>query len=127
MVNNFVDWIEVELGKREWTRAELARRAGVNQSSLSLIYSGERKPGPDICEAIAKAFRIPPEIVFRKAGLLPEKTDTDETSQEIVHIAHLLTEENRDDLLAYARFRLQAQEGRGDGSSPPNRPSRQAP
>ena len=78
MVNNFVDWLEVELRKKSWSRAELARRASLNQSSLSMIWSGQRNPGKDLCESVARALGYPPEIVFRAAGILPQVPETNE-------------------------------------------------
>ncbi len=113
MAKAFVDWLDDELRARDWTRAELARRAGINESSLSLIYSGGREPGRKICDGIAKAFKLPSDNVYRIAGILPMKPNNDETVTEIVHIYHLLNEDNKDDLLDYAKNRLSKQE-RGD-------------
>lgn len=113
MEKTFVEWIDSELEAREWTRADLARKAGITESSLSLIYSGGRSPGKKTCDGIAKAFRLPPDQVYRIAGILPMKPNNDETVTEIVHIYHLLNEDNKDDLLDYAKNRLSKQE-RGD-------------
>lgn len=45
---SFADWLNSELHKREWTKAELSRRSGVSQSQLSRAMTGERgKPTPD--------------------------------------------------------------------------------
>ena len=113
MAKNFTDWLDNELDSRSWSRAELARRAGVTESSLSLIYSGAREPGTKVCDGIAKAFRIPPDNVYRIAGLLPSQPSTNQDVKELEHIYHELTEDNQEDLLDYARSRLHKQE-RGD-------------
>ena len=86
MNQDFTEWLENELITRGWTRAELARRANVSQSTLSLIWTGERTPGPDFCRAIARALNIPPETVFRKAGLLPASPDPDPEIEEALYL-----------------------------------------
>ncbi len=110
MAKAFVEWLDGELSTRGWSRAELARRSGVTESSLSLIYSGAREPGVRTCKSIAKALRIPEDTVYRMADLLDVKPNDDETVSEITHIYHELDEENQQDLLDYAKLRLQKQE-----------------
>lgn len=63
-----------------------------------------------MCMAFAGALKIPPDDVYRAAGLLPMKPNADETVSEIVHIYHLLNDNNQDDLLDYAKNRLSKQE-----------------
>lgn len=74
---NFTEWVDTELAKRSWTRAELSRRANVSQSTLSMVWSGERQPGAELCVAIAHALNFPPETIFRAAGLLPALPEED--------------------------------------------------
>ncbi len=71
MKNQLFTWINEEAEKRDWNNSELARRAKISQSNLSLILSEQRNVTWDFCEAIAKAFGERPEKVFRLAGLLP--------------------------------------------------------
>ena len=110
MNKNFVEWLDLQLRERKWSPSELARNSGVSQSAISLVLKGDRNPGNNFCDGIAKAFNIPPDDVYRIAGLLPMKPNDDQTVSEITHIYHELTDENRDDLLDYARLRLQKQE-----------------
>lgn len=79
----FVEWLQAELDKRDWRQADLARRGGIHTGLLSRIMSLERNPGPDTCSSIAKALNIPPEDVFRKAGLLPSLPAEDAAVREI--------------------------------------------
>lgn len=74
----FVEWLDEELRGRRWKRADLARATGMTSSTMTRIFNGERKPGPDLCNAIADALDLPPETVFRKAGLLPELPEDDD-------------------------------------------------
>jgi len=85
-MDNFTEWLENELNKRNWDRAELARRARLATSTVTRIMNGERSPGPDFCRSVARALNLPPETVFRKAGLLPQKPDTDPEIEEALHL-----------------------------------------
>lgn len=42
--------------KREWTQAEMARRAGISKSHYTLIETGQRKPSLDVAHAISEAL-----------------------------------------------------------------------
>lgn len=70
---SFSEWVQAELNSRGWDQAELARRSKISDAHISRIVSGGRKPGPDSLNAIARAFRLPPDEVYRHAGLLPPK------------------------------------------------------
>jgi transcriptional regulator with XRE-family HTH domain len=72
-MDNFTEWLMEELNRRDWTPAALANKAGINAGSLSHILNKNRNPGPEVCVSIARALNIPPEEVFRRAGLLPTK------------------------------------------------------
>lgn len=70
-VNGLFNWIDDELNKREWSYSELARRAGVSQSMVSMVRNGQRGITAEFCAAIARALGENPEKVLRLAGLLP--------------------------------------------------------
>ncbi len=107
---DFSEWLVDELKQREWSNADLAKAAGISRGSVTNIISGIRSPGTDICEAIARAFKIPPEVVYRHAGLLPPALEPDEKRQELVHLFELMNDNNREDTIDYARMKLQKQE-----------------
>ena len=121
MEKSFIEWLQDELSDRGWSGSELSRRSGVSQSAISLVLSGNRQPGTEFCDGIARAFKIPVDSVYRVAGLLPVKPSDDETVSEITHIYHNLTDENREDLLDYARSRLQKQDREKSKSGKRNR------
>lgn len=107
MENNFINWLEVELRNRGWSRAELARRANLNQSSLSMIWSGQRKPGNDLCEAIAHALGYPPETVYRAAGLLPPADEITEAVSQLNHAYKQLSPRDQEEVLDIIRVKLE--------------------
>lgn len=67
----FSEWLQQELSCRKWDQAELTRYGGVTASQVSRIIAGQRKPGAAACRAFAKVLGLPPEDIFRHAGLLP--------------------------------------------------------
>jgi transcriptional regulator with XRE-family HTH domain len=108
-MEKFKDWLEEEMAARQWRSADLARAAGLTDSTISRILSGKQKPTPDFCNAIAQALAEPPETVFRRAGLLPPLPGPEEnlTLQQIYETAKLLSPAQRDELLEYILFRVQ--------------------
>jgi transcriptional regulator with XRE-family HTH domain len=107
MMKDFVTWLTDEMNARGWTNSELARRAGVRQSTVSMVISGHNKPGDDLCLGIARAFHVPAEEVFRRAGILPPlpAPENDITFDELLSYMKRLSAEDRKDVLEYAIFR----------------------
>lgn len=70
-------WLEKELSERNWSQSDLARISGVHRAIISKIILGGSMPTPETLEAIARALKLPPEQVFRAAGLLPPKPNAD--------------------------------------------------
>jgi transcriptional regulator with XRE-family HTH domain len=110
----FGQWLEITLQEHELTQSQLARMAGVTRGAINGILSGARGPGPELCLAIAKALNIPPEEIFREAGLLPFQPDKDNLVELITHLSEQLpTDEEKEDVAIYIRHRLQIAEKRG--------------
>jgi transcriptional regulator with XRE-family HTH domain len=63
--------LTVERAGRGWSRAELARRAGMSNSTISLIENGRFLPYPGQLQKLAAALGLPPD---RANGLLAEVT-----------------------------------------------------
>lgn len=123
MEKTFIEWLEDELQERSWNGSELSRRSGMSQASVSMVLSGRRQAGNEFCDGVAKAFKMPPETVYRIAGLLPVKPNADEVVLEITHLSEKLDEANREDVRDYARLRLKKQEREhSDNKSPRNTP-----
>lgn len=68
----FVEWLNHELEERGWSRSEAARRGEFSSSMLDKVIGGFAQPGLDFCRGIARAFGVPLEEVFRRAGILPD-------------------------------------------------------
>jgi hypothetical protein len=64
--------------------------------------------GADFCVKVAFAFGESPEMVLRLAGILPSLPEgEDPTIHEITELLKILSLENRQDILQYAKFRYQ--------------------
>jgi len=111
-MSEFSNWLLVEIESRKWGVPDLARAAHVTRGAIGNVLRGERGPGTELCTAIARAFKLPPEVVFRKAGILPPVPKENIKVEELNEIARHLKETELDDLLGYARFRTGFQEER---------------
>lgn len=94
-METFATWLELELNKRDWRLSDLARRAQLDTGSVSRILNSTRKPGPEVCLAIARALNYPPETVFRLAGLLPPDPGTEPEEKEVLLLFRQLGAEQR--------------------------------
>ncbi len=109
MSEEFVTWLNDELNKRGWSNSELGRRANKSPAAISMVLSGQNKPGWDLCHGIARAFGIPSEQVFRLTELMPKlpASENEETLQNLLELVRLMDVEERREILKYAHFRRQ--------------------
>jgi transcriptional regulator with XRE-family HTH domain len=82
----FAEWLQSEIDKRGWSQSDCARAAELNRAVINKLLNSKSKPQPHTLIAIARAFKIPIEIAYRAAGLLPPSTDSDDTLEELVYI-----------------------------------------
>lgn len=112
--NDFPVWLVQELEKRNWIQSTLATHAGLSRQAISDYVNGKRKNyESDALVSIARAFGLPPDEVFRAAGIFPPKPSTDSLTDEGIHILQQLEGEYKDEALRQLRLRLQVQEERG--------------
>lgn len=77
----FIAWLDQKLSDKGWTDYQLAKNANISHSVISKARSGTL-PKWEACEKIAGALGVPVELAFRKAGLLKQRDDIDETLEE---------------------------------------------
>lgn len=82
----FSEWLQLELDRRAWSQSDCARAASLNRAVINKLLNGKSKPQPSTLAALARAFKIPVETIYRAAGLLPPNTDHDDSTQELIHI-----------------------------------------
>ena len=99
----FQQWLKKELDRRYWTYNELARQAGLSSAYVSMVMTGQRRPGEKFCNGVAEALDLPIDYVFRLAGILPEEPDLDHNTEVALGLFRNLTPERQDDILAMMR------------------------
>lgn len=106
----FITWLEKEMEARRWTKSDLMRASGLSHTIISQVLSGDKGAGPDSCNGIARAFGIPPETVFRKAGILPPLPgpEDDELARELIERIKRLTPEQRREVLSFVEWKVRA-------------------
>jgi len=108
----FQEWLQAELDNRNWKQADLSRASGLSTAAISRIMTGSRGVGTESCKAIAHAFQLPQEIIFRKARFLTAKPKNDPLNDLILFLANQLQEEEKEDLVEYIRLRIERANGR---------------
>jgi transcriptional regulator with XRE-family HTH domain len=103
----FNEWLDEELKRKGWSRSKLAKMSGFSEAAISLIHTGKRKPGIEVCQAIAKALNLSVETVYSHAGLLPNKPSNDADFTQLKHIFLQMTEEDQEEFLELGRMRLE--------------------
>jgi transcriptional regulator with XRE-family HTH domain len=68
---SFARWLGAETAQCGWSHLELARRSGLSAATVGGLLAGTARPTWELCAQLGHAFRLPPTVVFRQAGLLP--------------------------------------------------------
>ncbi|GAB4506916.1 MAG: hypothetical protein Fur0017_31670 [Anaerolineales bacterium] len=105
---DFADWLLQEINKRNWSQADLANAAGLHRQVISTYVNRQRiKPDSEVLTSIARALRLPPEVVFRRAGLLPPVSPDTEYQEEFFHLLSQLSPQERQEILDLLRFKAE--------------------
>lgn len=107
----FSEWLRKILQEKGWTEADLARKSGIIRQTINNYTNGRiNKPDEDVLQAIAHALRLPPEEVFREAGLLPPKKPLAVREEAINYKISLLPEPEQEQVLEFVDFLLERSE-----------------
>lgn len=103
---DFSTWLQAEMDEREWTQAELSRRAGIDRQLISMYITRKvTTPDKKSLSLIAGAFKLPVEQVYRAAHILPPPPNLNEEAEQIMHEVSKLPKQDQEDVLAYIRMR----------------------
>lgn len=116
----FADWLIGALNKKGWKQADLAKASKLTPTAISDVLSGKRNAGSKFCERVALAFNLPPETVYRAAGILPPLTPKTALIETIDHIISTLPQDDQEDILEYARLRQRLAEQKAQYNVKPN-------
>lgn len=107
MDNDFADWLQKELDKRGWSQSDLATTARIHRQVISTYINRRRKkPDPEVLQAIARAFNLPPEFVFQKAFLGSPVSIEQATLDELKQIVRELPPEQIAELLEIGHMKV---------------------
>lgn len=109
-------WVLDELNKRDWSQADLVRASNKSRGTISKAINGVNEPEPETVAAICEAFGYPRETGYRIVGLLQPDLNHDEKRSELIHLFEMMSDDNKEDQLAYARMKLDKQEREGKNS-----------
>ncbi len=104
-MQNFSSWLLEELDQRDMSQSDLARSAGLHRAVIYKVISDASKPTPKTLNAIAHALRIPPEIVFEKAGLLTPSSELSATERTLINLAKGLPNDDLEMIFALLKQR----------------------
>ena len=114
----FAEWLAQQMAERDMSQAELSRKSKVSDGQLSRLLRAERGVGEESVSGIARALGIPPETVFREAGLLPPESKPNKIIKAIEYLANRLPVEEQAEILEYTRMRVRLAERRDAKKSP---------
>lgn len=105
-IMNMSEWLRSKLSETGITQAELSRRSGVSQGHITKVLNGDRGLGEQALKGIAEAFNVPPEEVFRAAGILPKVPQTTAQEEQLLFMFRQMNDKQRQDILDYSDFTL---------------------
>jgi len=95
----FTEWINGEIRERGWSLRELARRSNLSSTAVINVMNQHRNAGSDFCKGLARALRISPEEVMRRAGILPPSPPHTMRLSEVLRLFASLPEERQETIL----------------------------
>lgn len=125
---DLVSFLMAEMKRKNVMPADITKRTGLSASQVPKILNRESPAGKKALKCFAQALNLPIDLLYRKAKILPDMNKEDETVSELKHIYFTLNHDGQENLIEYARWQLQLQEGKGDGkrqSSDVRRPKAQ--
>lgn len=114
IVDSFWEWAEVERESRNLSWYAVERKAGLSSGAIARRANYGQAPTDTTCTAIAEVFGLPPETVFRKAGLLPQRTMHPSEIEELIDLLKHLPDADLDRVLLFVetlyRYNMQQEE-----------------
>ena len=109
--SKLVEFLNQQMEERHWSKADFARAAGLGRSTITETFGGKR-PGMDVCKAIAKALEMPPEVIFDLAGHIKQHGNLTPEEAEWLSLFRGMDAEARGDKLAEMRLAVELRKKR---------------
>lgn len=107
MRQDFGPWLKSEIKRLRLTQSEFAQRIGIEQPYLSRIISGDRNASIEILANISLVTKKPIDFILQKYGVMPERPENDQVTQEINYALQMLDREDVDEVLEIIRMKLE--------------------
>jgi transcriptional regulator with XRE-family HTH domain len=108
---SFIDWLKSEAEKRDIKQMDIVRAGKISSTHVSRVFSMQTTPSADFMLAVSRAFNLPAEMIYRKAGWLPPKKEDDPLTDEGKYILDALQgTEFQQENVNYLRYRLKVAE-----------------
>ena len=102
----FGQWLREQRVARGWTQADLARAAGLKRSAVHYIEHDSFVPGVQNFVRLAQALELSPLHLFRRAGLLPEISETKIRLSDWEYLLSQLSTQDEAELRQIARLKI---------------------
>ena len=90
------------------SQKEVAQGAGIDQSYLSMIESGQRSnPGTRIIASVAQVLDVSIDELAARAGYLPQRRSIDPLSQRALRLLRLLPRWRQEEVVAQLELYLE--------------------
>jgi transcriptional regulator with XRE-family HTH domain len=76
----FGGWLQYQLDRRDWSKADFANRLGVANGDVSRWVNNKRIPSPASCDRIADVLGVDVDVVLVQAGHRPPDIEVDPDS-----------------------------------------------
>ena len=114
--DSFWDWAEKRLDALDLSWYRVEKLYGLANATVSKRARERLPPTQITCEAIAHAFQMDKEEVFRIAGILPSKTpQSDKQAQQVLFLFNNLTPADQERLVIIMHSFIEAREQRDKG------------
>ena len=106
-MENFGAWLLEQLKEKNISQSELARTANLSKGTISNLINGTKGSGQDSLIAIAHALKLPTDLVFEKAGLLPPKIELSPIKRKLAYLAETLPDSDIEIAIALLEQRFE--------------------
>jgi len=86
----FAEWLRNTLEEKGMKPIDLSRMGNIDSGVITRLLKAEREARPDTLISIARALKLPVDLVFEKAGVLPPKPELSPIKRALIHLAENL-------------------------------------
>jgi len=102
------------MDKRGLNQSELARISNLSRQVISDYVTRKKlKPDKEALLKLAYGLKLPPETLFRAAGILPARPEINERTMEMNELYEQLSDDDQEEVNEFVRMKREIGERRG--------------